>query len=207
MQRPHLIIIAGCNGAGKSTYSHLLAKGLVPFDYDKRFFEIYNSIRDSEWREQFSYNQTTEELNHLINDAFDNKQSVCFETNLHVFPYDWIEKAKSLDYIIDLHFFCLESIEIAQKRVEIRTKNNGHYVSNDVIDYKWKEGYKNLNLHFTMFDFISFIDNSQDDNIPEFMFELHKESEHEYICIMMVDQLPEYAERRFPNIFSLISDK
>jgi len=46
---PDLIIIAGCNGAGKSTFSSsFLPDGLNSFDYDRLFLENYNSIQDSE---------------------------------------------------------------------------------------------------------------------------------------------------------------
>lgn len=202
MQRPHLIIVAGCNGAGKSTYSHTLVDDIIPFDYDKQFLETYNSMRDSELREEIAHNQTAQKLNHLIDNAFQNKTSVCFETNLHNFPHEWIETARKLNYIIDLYFFCLENVEIAKTRVDIRTKNQGHFVPNDVIDFKWKEGYKNLNLHFGKFDFVCFIDNSTED-IPEIMFELHKESDTEHS--ILIEKLPGYAKTRFPAIFDLIN--
>jgi len=52
---PDLIIIAGCNGAGKSTFSSsFLPDGLNSFDYDRLFLENYNSIQDSELREEFA---------------------------------------------------------------------------------------------------------------------------------------------------------
>jgi predicted ABC-type ATPase len=38
---PDLIIIAGCNGAGKSTFaSSFLPEGLTSFDYDRVFFTL-----------------------------------------------------------------------------------------------------------------------------------------------------------------------
>lgn len=100
MQQPHLIIIAGCNGAGKSTYSKLFSKELIPFDYDKRYLAIYNSMPDSELREQIAANQTTSELEQLVKDSFDAKNSFCFETNFHIYPKEWIEIAKKLNYSI-----------------------------------------------------------------------------------------------------------
>ena len=51
MQQPYLRIFAGCNGAGKSTYSKILSTDVLPFDFDKRFLEKYNSMPDSELRE------------------------------------------------------------------------------------------------------------------------------------------------------------
>ena len=59
MQQPCLKIIAGCNGAGKSTYSKLFSEDTVPFDYDKRFLERYRSMPDSELREQIAINKTS----------------------------------------------------------------------------------------------------------------------------------------------------
>ncbi len=204
MQQPHLIIIAGCNGAGKSTYSKTLVDPLSPFDYDKRFLEIYNSLNDSELKEEIAINKTTNELISLINNAFSNNSSFCFETNLHVFPSNWIQKAKELGFQVDMHFFCLENIELAKKRVLIRTRNKGHNVSDEIIDFKWKEGYKNLNLHFTDFDYITFIDNSNDD-IPQLMFELEKINNEEFCLTKHLDEFPNYIERRLPSIFKFLS--
>jgi predicted ABC-type ATPase len=57
---PDLIVIAGCNGAGKSTFaSSFLPEGLTSFDYDRLFLEYYNSIPDSEFRDAFAKKQTT----------------------------------------------------------------------------------------------------------------------------------------------------
>lgn len=203
MQQPHLIIIAGCNGAGKSTYSQTIVDPILPFDYDKRFLEIESSLPDSELKEEFAKNQTTNELTSLIEKAFENKKSFCFETNLHIFPSNWILKAKESGFIIDMHFFCLENIELAKKRVEIRSKNNGHYVSDEIIDYKWREGYKNLNNHFAEFDYISFIDNSNE-KIPQFMFELEKITNEEFNLTKLIKVLPNYIERRLPAIFQYL---
>ena len=54
MQYPNLIIIAGCNGSGKSTFSKSLVNSVVPFDYDKKFLNNYRTLPDSELRHQFA---------------------------------------------------------------------------------------------------------------------------------------------------------
>ena len=201
MQQSHLIIVAGCNGAGKSTYSNMLVDVVVPFDYDKRFLEIYDSLFDSELKEEIAINKTTIELNELIENSFKENKTVCFETNLHIFPYKWIEEAKSLGYLIDVYFFCLNSIDIAKNRVDIRTANKGHYVNEQTIKEKWKAGYRNLNKNFETFDFIAILDNSQD-LIPKFLFELERQKTGKFHYKKLVVQLPEYIERRFPDIFN-----
>ena len=203
MQRPHLILFAGCNGAGKSTYSSSIVENVVPFDYDKRFIEIYQSMQDSQLREQFALDKTTSEINHLIETAFETNTSFCFETNLHDYPETWIKKAKELNYIIDMCFFCLENIEKAIERVAIRAKNKGHFVPENVINFKWKEGYKNVNSHFSDFDYIAFIDNSEE-LIPKILFEMNKVGDEEFVISVFENKLPIYIPTRFPAIFQLI---
>lgn len=206
MQQPTLIIVAGCNGAGKSTYSSSYVKTVVPFDYDKRFLEIYNSMFDSELREEIARHRTTEEFNQAIQHAFDTKQDFCYETNFDSNPIVWAERAKELGYRLELHFYCLETLDMAKQRVAYRTMDNGHFVADDVIKYKWKQGYKNLNQHFQLFDYILLVDNSLEECPPTNLFEISKESEDLATFSLFVDELPEYAQRRFPEIFKLIQE-
>lgn len=57
---PQLIIIAGCNGSGKSTYApSLLPNEITSFDYDKLYLANYNSLPDSEYRDKFAKDKTT----------------------------------------------------------------------------------------------------------------------------------------------------
>jgi predicted ABC-type ATPase len=111
MQQPRLILIAGCNGSGKSTFSQsIVGSDIIPFDYDKRFLEHYNSFRDSEFREKFAIDKTTSDLENLINSSFLNGQSVCFETNFVTVPLNWIKRAKDLGFLVEIYFFCLDSL-------------------------------------------------------------------------------------------------
>ena len=203
MQHPHLIIIAGCNGAGKSTFSPYLVKEITPFDYDKKFAIIYNQLRDSEFREQIAIHLVTEELNQLISNSLLEKKTICFETNLHVFPFTWINEAKQLGYKISMYFFCLKNIELAKKRVEIRTKNNGHFVNDETIAYKWKEGYKNLNNYFSLFDKILIIDNSTLYK-PKILFELEKVNDLNFKYFRYQPTIPKYIQNRLPAIFDIL---
>ena len=58
MSKPQLLVIAGCNGSGKSTYSKSLSPNdTLPFDYDKHFLDIYNAKSDSELRERMAHHQ------------------------------------------------------------------------------------------------------------------------------------------------------
>jgi adenylate kinase family enzyme len=70
MQQPNLIIIAGCNGAGKSTYSSSFVENTAPFDFDKSFLLNYNALFDSDIRADMARNQTIQEFEHAIESAF-----------------------------------------------------------------------------------------------------------------------------------------
>ncbi len=71
MQQPTLTLIAGCNGAGKSTYSKLFVEeGIEPFDYDKIYLTKLANLKESELNNQIAINQTTEELNAKIKNPF-----------------------------------------------------------------------------------------------------------------------------------------
>ncbi len=166
--------------------------------------EIYNAMPDSEFREEIAKNKTTEEFKSSINGAFSNKENFCYETNFDSHPLAWAEKAKELGYRLELHFYCLNSIDLAKKRVAQRTRYKGHFVSNNTIEIKWKEGYKNLNLYFDFFDFVMLIDNSSDEHRLLNLFSLEKKKDGEFKVIQNSEWIPKYAKRRYPRIFEIL---
>lgn len=197
---PDLIIIAGCNGAGKSTFApSFLPENLNSFDYDRTYLENYNSLPDSEFRDKFATDQTIKDFESSIENAIKTKSSFCYETNFDTYPVFWAEKFKENGYRVNLIFFCLESQEIAEHRVQVRTEFKGHFVDNQTIDLKWKAGYKNLNLHFKMFDNILLVDNSKQNEVYTNLVQIEN-GEVE----IMADKIPNYFKNRLPEIFNLI---
>lgn len=60
---PDLIIIAGCNVAGKSTFvSSFLPEDLTSFDFDRIYLENYSSLPDSELREKSAKDKTKKDF-------------------------------------------------------------------------------------------------------------------------------------------------
>ncbi|MEA3443121.1 MAG: hypothetical protein U9R19_00185, partial [Bacteroidota bacterium] len=90
---PKLIIIAGCNGAGKSTFANsFLPPDISSFDYDKLFLENYNSLPDSEFREKFAKDKTTNEFEKAVLSSLNQNKDFCYETNFDIHPIYWAEK-------------------------------------------------------------------------------------------------------------------
>ncbi|MFV0590514.1 MAG: zeta toxin family protein [Draconibacterium sp.] len=197
---PDLILIAGCNGAGKSTFaSSFLPEGVTSFDYDKLFLENYYSLPDSELREEFAKNKTTKAFKRAIEKAISNKTDFCYETNFDAHPLHWPKQFKEKGYQVSLIFFCLDNQEIAKHRIQVRTEFKGHFVSNKTIDLKWKAGYKNVNQNFKFFDNILFVDNSIQNSVYTNLLQIEKDE-----IILMSDSIPDYFQDRLPNIYELI---
>ena len=197
---PKLIIIAGCNGAGKSTFAtSFLPEGLMSFDYDRVYLENYNSLSDSELREKFARDKTTKQFESVAYNAIENKLDFCYETNFDTQPLIWPKIFRNKGYQIDLIFFCIKNQEIARHRIEVRTEFKGHFVDNKTIDLKWKAGYKNLNLHFDYFDNILIVDNSKQNDIYQNIIQIEKDEVY-----LMTDKTPSYLEHRLPSIFKKI---
>lgn len=195
-----LTIIAGCNGAGKSTFApSFLPDGLMSFDYDRLFLETYNSLPDSELREEFAKNQTTQIFESSVDKALLNKTDFCYETNFDLHPLYWPKKFRENHYQINLIFFCLENQEIARHRIQVRTEFKGHFVDDKTIELKWKAGYKNINLYFRFFDNILFVDNSKQNEIYTNLLQIEKGE-----IVLMSENIPDYFKHRIPDIYEYI---
>lgn len=200
---PDLIIIAGCNGAGKSTFaSSLLPKDLSSFDYDKIFLEQYFSLPDSELRELFAKKRATSIFENSIREALLKNQSFSYETNFDSHPLVWAEKFRDKGYQLLLVFFCLENQSIARHRIQVRKEFKGHFVDNKSIDLKWRAGYKNVNANFEYFDKLLFVDNSKQNQLYSNLLQIN---DGKVIC--MTENLPDYFEHRLPDIYKLLDKK
>ncbi len=158
---PNLYIIAGCNGAGKTTASMTIlpeildcqefvnadeiARGLSPFHPEKVAFEAGRIMLNR--------------MNYLL----EKGEDFAFETTLSARSFvSFIKKAKEQGYKITLVFVWLESVELAKQRVAERVKRGGHNIEADVIERRYKAGLKNLNeLYIPICDDWMVFDNSK----------------------------------------------
>ncbi len=98
MHKPKLLVIAGCNGSGKSSFSKAFTDGvLIPYDYDKIFKEKYDSLIPTEYRDTMAHNIARKDLEERIQKAIDNRFDFCYETNFNSTPLYWPQKFKNND--------------------------------------------------------------------------------------------------------------
>jgi len=129
----NLYIIAGSNGAGKTTASYTIlpemlncrefvnadsiATGLSPFNYESVAFEAGRIMLKR------------------IHQLMEEKVDFAFETTLAARSYiSFIRDAKVINYEITLLYFWLSSPELAKKRVAQRVSEGGHNIPADVIE-------------------------------------------------------------------------
>jgi predicted ABC-type ATPase len=161
MNDKKLYIIAGCNGAGKTTASFTIlpeildckefvnadeiAKGLSPFQPEKASFEAGRIM-----------------LNR-INELLSENQNFAFETTLSTKSYkSKIIEAKEKGYRIILLFFWLQNIELAKERVKTRVSEGGHNIEPEVIERRYIRGIKNLfDIYLPIVDGAFIFDNSE----------------------------------------------
>jgi predicted ABC-type ATPase len=156
----NLYIIAGCNGAGKTTASYTIlpeiieckefvnadeiAKGLSPFQPEKVAFESGRIM-----------------LKRITELLFDN-QSFAFETTLSTKSYkSKILEAKEKGYTVTLLFFWLQNVELAKARVKMRVSEGGHNIEPEIIERRYFRGIKNLfKIYLPIVDGAIIFDNS-----------------------------------------------
>ena len=157
----NLYIIAGCNGAGKTTASFTIlpeilnckefvnadeiAKGLSPFQPEKVSFEAGRIMLKR------------------INELLETNQNFAFETTLATKSYkSKIAGAKTKNYTVTLLFFWLQNIDLAIERVKTRVLEGGHHIETEVIKRRYRNGIKNLfEIYLPIVDEVMIFDNSE----------------------------------------------
>jgi predicted ABC-type ATPase len=158
---PTLFIIAGCNGAGKTTASYTvlpellnvkefvnadeIAKGLSPFQPEKVSIEAGKIMLKR------------------IDELIAQKQDFAFETTLASRSFVALcSSARQKGYSICLTFLWLDSKELAIERVKQRVLEGGHNIPTETIIRRYSAGQRNFfNLYKNIVDFRLFIDNSK----------------------------------------------
>lgn len=155
-----LFIIAGCNGAGKTSASRTIlpeilhckefvnadaiAKGLSPFNPESMAIPAGRLM--------------LMRIEQLMNEG----ATFSIETTLATRSYvSLIEKAKRMGYTVSLMYFWIRTPELAVQRVARRVREGGHNIPEDVIRKRYYTGLENFFYRFKdVVDYWILVDNT-----------------------------------------------
>ncbi|NMH25607.1 zeta toxin family protein [Flavobacterium solisilvae] len=165
MKEKNIYIIAGCNGAGKTTASFTIlpeildckefvnadeiAKGLSPFQPEKVAFEAGRIMLER------------------IETLLKSNENFAFETTLSTKTYKQkLIQAKTNGFKVKLLFFWLPTIEMAINRVAVRVSEGGHNIPTEVIARRYSRGIENLfKIYIPLCDSWMLFDNEENPEI------------------------------------------
>lgn len=155
-----LYVIAGCNGAGKTTASYSILPEILDCDEFVNADEIAKGL--SPFRPDKARIQAGRLMLQRIKFLIGHGQDFAFETTLATKSYkNLILEAKRNGYSVTLIFFWLSSPDLAVKRVETRVKEGGHNIPEKVIRRRYGNGLKNFFMIFkSIVDKWMLLDNS-----------------------------------------------
>ena len=155
-----MYIIAGCNGAGKTTASYTvlpemldckefvnadeIAKGISPFQADKASLQAGRLMLTR------------------IRQLLEKGEDFAFETTLSTRSYvSLVKQSQSSGYFVSLLFFWLDSPDLAVSRVKNRVLEGGHDIPETVVRRRYTNGLSNLfKLYIHLVDNWVLVDNS-----------------------------------------------
>ncbi|TVS09858.1 MAG: hypothetical protein EA417_19735 [Gammaproteobacteria bacterium] len=185
MTRPQLWVLAGGNGAGKTTfYRQFLEPRRVLF---ANADEIARQI-DPTAPEQHSY-QAAHLVEHLRRQLLRERKSFCFETVFsHPSKVDFVAEAKAAGYENILVIVHLENPALNQARVAQRVSEGGHSVPPDKIVSRIPRTLENLRKTFPLCDQVHILDNSSATSPFERIAVLKGQAP-----VFLADPLPQWA--------------
>lgn len=159
-KKMNLFIIAGCNGAGKTTASFTVLPEAL------KCREFVNADEIAAGLSPFNPEGVAIQAGRLMIERVINLlkegETFAFETTLATRSYvKLIQQAKRRGYFVTLLFFSLSTPEQAVKRVAKRVSLGGHNIPTDVIYRRYDAGLRNLfQLYVPIVDSWALYDNS-----------------------------------------------
>lgn len=138
-----LYIIAGCNGAGKTTASMTVLPEVL------HCREIVNADEIAKGLSPFRPEEVAVQAGRLMLERIDRLltrgETFAIETTLATRSYaGLVRRAKAAGYTVVLLFFWLPSPEMAEMRVAQRVAEGGHDIPREVIRRRYRLGLRNL---------------------------------------------------------------
>lgn len=159
--KKQLWLLAGGNGAGKSTFyrTRLAPKGMPFVNADIVAKLLYPHAPESH-----SYDAATL-AGQMRSQLLREGRSFCFETVFsHPSKIDFVAKAKTLGYEIILVFIHLSDASLNQARIAQRVSEGGHYVPDEKVTNRIPRVLKLIKQTLPLCDQVYILDNSRTDN-------------------------------------------
>ena len=156
-----LYIIAGCNGAGKTTASFTILPEVLGCKEFINADEIAKGL--SPFQPESVAMQAGRIMLARMDELLQKGETFAFETTLATKSYKQkIEWAQANGYEVTLLFFWLDSPNMAKKRVAQRVAEGGHSISSQTIERRYHNGIANLfAIYMDMVDICYIFDNSE----------------------------------------------
>ena len=161
-----LYIIAGCNGAGKTTASFTILPEVLNCKEFINADEIAKGL--SPFQPESVAMQAGRIMLARMDELLQKGETFAFETTLATKSYKQkIEWAQANGYEVTLLFFWLDSPNMAKKRVAQRVAEGGHSIPSETIERRYHNGITNLfAIYMDMVDICYIFDNSEGERTP-----------------------------------------
>jgi predicted ABC-type ATPase len=179
-EKPLFLLLAGSNGAGKSTYiksehfkdvlkvlkDRFNVIPLKPYQIiNPDIISVSRLMINPEINETAANLWAVQEIEKSINKYFNLCKSFAIETVLSTDKYiSYIEEAKTKGYITAIIYIGLDSPETAIKRVKMRVKTGGHDVLEDKIRKRFHNSINNIKDFVKLANFSIIYSNTGDAN-------------------------------------------
>ena len=159
--KKQLYIIAGCNGAGKTTASFTILPEVLNCKEFINADEIAKGL--SPFQPESVAMQAGRIMLARMDELLQKGETFAFETTLATKSYKQkIEWAQANGYEVTLLFFWLDSPNMAKKRVAQRVAEGGHSIPSETIERRYHNGIANLfAIYIDMVDICYIFDNSE----------------------------------------------
>ena len=136
-RQPVLIILAGPNGSGKTTFSAQLAEH--PWGKSCRILNADNVAEQlGDWNDAACVAKAQMLVRSQLSEALDEGVDIMYETVFsHPSKLDIIRQAREKGYFVRLFFICTESPRINIDRVADRFAKGGHAVPGDKVNNRY----------------------------------------------------------------------
>ena len=161
-----LYIIAGCNGAGKTTASFTILPEVLNCKEFINADEIAKGL--SPFQPESVAMQAGRIMLARMDELLQKGETFAFETTLATKSYKQkIEWAQANGYEVTLLFFWLCNVAMAKERVAQRVAEGGHNIPLETIERRYHNGITNLfAIYMNMVDICYIFDNSEGERTP-----------------------------------------